>query len=73
MKFSIAVMSSSSASSETYAVMETSLSTDFTMLSMTVAPTRNTPMMNSDKKMVMMDPSVVDKLRAKPWMDCLRK
>ena len=38
-----------------------------------VPPTRNTPMMSSDRKMVMMEPSVVERFRAKPWSDSLKK
>ena len=53
--------------------METSLSTDFTVLSTTAPPMRKTPMMNSDRKMVTMEPSVVDRLRVKPSSDSLKK
>ena len=61
-----------SASSATYAVMDTSFSMEDTRWLMTVPPTKNTPMISSERKMVTMEPSVVDRLRVKPWMDSLR-
>ncbi len=53
--------------------MDTSLSTDETSFSTTKPPTRNTPMISSDRKMVTMDPSAVDRLRVKPLRDSLIK
>ena len=47
---------------------------NFRALVVTMAePSTKTPMMNSDRKIVMMEPSVVDRLRAKPWKACLMK
>ena len=62
-----------SASSATYAVMETSFSTDDTMLFTMTPPTRNKPMMSSERKIVMIEPSVVERLRVKPVSDSLKK
>ena len=73
MKFSTDWISASEASSDTQAVMDTSLSTDETSFSTTKPPTRNTPMISSDRKMVTMDPSAVDRLRVKPLRDSLIK
>jgi len=53
--------------------MDTSLSMEETRRSTIVPPTRNTPMMSSDRKMVMMEPRVVERFRAKPWSDSLKK
>ena len=53
--------------------MDTSLSMEDTKRSMMVPPTKNTPMIRSDRKMVMMEPRVVDRFRAKPWSDSLKK
>ena len=72
-KSSTVWMSASEASSATYAVMETSLSTDFMTLSTVMPPTRNTPMMSSDRKIVTMEPRAVDRLRVKPRSDSLKK
>ena len=66
-------MSSCEASSATYAVMDTSLSTDDMRRSIIAPPTRNTPMMSSERKIVMMEPSVVERLRVKPCSDSLKK
>ena len=73
MKLSTVWMSASEASSDTYAVMDTSSSTDETSFSTTKPPTRNTPMMSSDRKMVTMDPNAVDRLRVKPLTDSFMK
>ena len=61
------------ASSPTWAVMVTSFSMLRTKCSTITPPTRNTPMISSDRKMVMIEPSVVDKLRVSPWKDSFRK
>ncbi len=53
--------------------MDTSLSTDDTTRSTTNPPTRNMPMMSSERKMVTMEPSAVDRLRVKPVRDSLMK
>ena len=66
-------MSSCDASSETYAVMDTSLSTEEMMLDTIRPPTRKMPMMSSDRKMVMMEPSAVERWRVKPVSDSRRK
>ena len=41
--------------------------------STTEPPTKNTPMMSSDRKMVTMEPSAVERLRVKPVSDSLKK
>ena len=66
-------MSASEASSATYAVMDTSLSTDDTTFSTTKPPTKKMPMMSNDRKMVTMEPSAVDRLRVKPLSDSRMK
>ena len=66
-------MSACEASSATYAAMDTSFSTPDTTFSMTRPPTRNTPMIISDRKMVTMEPSVVERLRVKPLSDSRMK
>ena len=54
-------------------VMLTSGSTDFTTLLTPAPPTQKMPMMSSDRKMVTMEPSAVERLRVKPVSDSLRK
>ena len=65
MAFMTVSMSDCSASSDTYAVMETLSSTDFTALSTIRPPTRKMPMMSRDRKIVIIEPSVVERFRRK--------
>ena len=73
MAFMTVSMSDCSASSDTYAVMETLSSTDFTVLSTIRPPTRKMPMMSRDRKIVIIEPSVVERFRVKPVSDSLKK
>ncbi len=53
--------------------MDTSFSMEDTRRSTMVPPTRNTPMISNDRKMVTMEPRVVERFRANPWSDSLKK
>ena len=66
-------MSASLASSFTYAVMETWFSTDATTLLTTAPAMQKMPMISNERKIVMIDPSVVERLRVKPVSDSRKK
>ena len=73
MKSSTLSMSDCEASSEMNAEMPTSFSTDDMTLFTTTPPTRKMPMMSSERKIVTMEPKVVERLRVNPCSDSLKK
>ena len=73
MKSSTLSMSDCEASSEMNAEMPTSFSTDDMTLFTTTPPTRKMPMISSERKIVTMEPKVVERLRVNPCSDSLKK